>query len=106
MTKQSDNQEEIGVLLMTTIALLDVAKGKLHPMVDSVGVLSVTVDEIKGHLTSPISDPKRALVRVQQKALDDLRKASAMLREVSDGIDSLVEGIEQEMAKQDEEEKP
>lgn len=97
MTKKSDNQEEIGVLLMTTIALLDVAKGKLHPMVDSVGVLSVTVDEIKGHLPSTVSNPKKSLVRIQTKALDDLRRASAMLRDVSDGIDSLVEGIEQEM---------
>ena len=97
MTKKSDNQEEIGVLLMTTIALLDVAKGKLHPMVDSVGVLSVTVDEIKGHLPSTVSNPKKSLVRIQAKALDDLRRASAMLRDVSDGIDSLVEGIEQEM---------
>ena len=98
--EKKDLPDELGFLLMLTIALLDVTKGKLHPMVDVLNVLSVTEKDLKGSLLSFAGGPQKALARSHRDALTSLKGASEMMRSVAESMDVLIRGIEEELDRQ------
>lgn len=97
-------QDEFGVMLLSTIALLDVAKGKLHPVVDAINVLNFTEEDVF-QLTGA-RQPSAQLARMRQKALQELKEVPQLLHSIAETLESCIEALEESLETEPERAKP